>query len=64
MCSPKAVNIPKMLIPLSQIRQIYHAMLNAALENESRGCTMYIFVSNDADSLCALRIFTVSTLTK
>jgi len=35
-------------------------MLNAALEKESRGCTMYIFVSNDTDSLCALRIFTVS----
>jgi len=33
-------------------------MLNAALEKESRGCTMYIFVSNDTDSLCALRIFT------
>ena len=49
-----------MLIPLNQIRQIYHTMLNAALEKESRGCTMYIFVSNDPDSLCALRIFTVS----
>lgn len=33
-------------------------MLNSALEKESRGCTMYIFVSNDTDSLCALRIFT------
>ncbi len=49
-----------MLIPLNQIRQIYHTMLNAALEKENRGCTMYIFVSNDPDSLCALRIFTVS----
>lgn len=36
-------------------------MLNSALEKESRGCTMYIFVSNDTDSLCALRIFTVSS---
>lgn len=49
-----------MLIPLNQIRQIYHTMLSMALEKESRGCTMYIFVTNDTDSLCALRIFTVS----
>ena len=35
-------------------------MLSMALEKESRGCTMYIFVTNDTDSLCALRIFTVS----
>ncbi len=35
-------------------------MLNSALQNESRGCSMYIFVTNDTDSLCALRIFTVS----
>lgn len=33
-------------------------MLNMALEKESRGCTMYIFVTNDTDSLCASRIFT------
>lgn len=33
-------------------------MLQAALEKEQHGCTMYIFVSNDTDSLCALRIFT------
>ena len=49
-----------MLIPLNQIRQIYHTMLTMALDKESRGCTMYIFVTNDTDSLCALRIFTVS----
>ena len=49
-----------MLIPINQIRQIYHTMLNMALEKESRGCTMYIFVTNDTDSLCASRVFTVS----
>lgn len=53
-----------MLIPLTQIRQIYHTMLNMALEKEQRGCTMYIFATNDTDSLCALRIFTVSVSLK
>ena len=52
----------RMLIPLAQIRQIYHTMLNMALEKEQRGTTMYIFATNDTDSLCALKILTVSNL--
>ena len=31
-----------------------------ALEKEQRGTTMYIFATNDTDSLCALKILTVS----
>ena len=52
-----------MLIPLAQIRQLYLRMLNSTIQKERLGCTVQIFVANDTDSLCALRIFTVSTAT-
>lgn len=49
-----------MLTPLDRIKVLYAKIINDALESEKNGCTTYIFVSNDTDSLCAMRILTVS----
>jgi hypothetical protein len=49
-----------MLTPLDRIKLLYAKIIKDALESENQGCTTYIFVSNDTDSLCAMRILTVS----
>lgn len=49
-----------MLIPLHSIKQVYQHILQAALECEGQGCSIYIFVSNDVDSLASLKILSVS----
>jgi len=49
-----------MLTPLERIKHLYTKIINDALESENFGCTCFIFVSNDTDALCALRILTVS----
>jgi len=50
-----------MLIPLVNIKWVYGAIQEDALKCDGMGCTIYIFVSNDTDSLSSLKIFTVST---
>jgi hypothetical protein len=49
-----------MLTPLERIKHLYAQIIRDALETENLGCTTYIFVANDTDALCALRILTVS----
>ena len=49
-----------MLTPLDRIKVLYAKIINDAVDSEKNGCTTYIFVSNDTDSLCAMRILTVS----
>lgn len=49
-----------MLIPLHNIKQVYRHILQAALECDGLGCSIYIFVSNDTDSLTSLKILSVS----
>lgn len=51
-----------MLIPLNNLKHVYQYILSNALEFDGKGCTIYIFVSNDADSLASLKI--LSTLLK
>jgi len=47
-----------MLIPLDRIKNLYLQIIKNANESDQYGCTTYIFVSNETDSLCALRILT------
>ena len=47
-----------MLIPLHNIKHVYQHILQRALECDGLGCTIYIFVSNDTDSLASLKILT------
>ena len=49
-----------MLISLNNIKHVYHHILQNALEFDGKGCTIYILVSNDTDSLAALKILSVS----
>lgn len=49
-----------MLIPIDNFKQIYRYILQQALSCEGQGVTTYLICSNDTDSLCALRILTVS----
>ena len=51
-----------MKIPLQNIRHIYDQILQAAHECDGLGCSIYIFVSNDTDSIASLKILTVSFL--
>jgi len=51
-----------MLIPLANIKNVYQHILQSALECDGQGCTIYVFVSNDTDSLASLKILTVSPL--
>jgi len=50
-----------MLIPLHNIKVVYQHILQNALENDGLGCTIYIFVSNETDSLASFKILSVST---
>ena len=45
-----------MLIPLHNLRHIYQHILKSALELDGQGCSIFIFVSNDTDSLSSLKI--------
>lgn len=47
-----------MLIPLNDIKHVYKHILQSALQCDGLGCTIYIFVSNDCDSIASLRILT------
>lgn len=49
-----------MKIPLQNIRHIYDQILMSAHECDGLGCSIYIFVSNDTDSIASLKILTVS----
>lgn len=50
-----------MLIPLDKLRYFYDRILQNALDADLKGAnTVQIFVSNETDSLCALKIITVS----
>ena len=49
-----------MLIPLQNIKHVYAHILQSALEQDGLGCTIYIMVSNDCDSISSLKILTVS----
>ena len=43
-----------MKIPLDQIKQLYDNIVENALD--AGGVSTYIFVSNETDSLCALKV--------
>ena len=45
-----------MLIPLHNLCHIYQHILKSALELDGQGCSIFIFVSNDTDSLSSLKI--------
>ena len=51
-----------MIIPLDKLKQLYLQIVKHANESGQYGCTTFIFVSNETDSLCALRILTVRLL--
>jgi len=46
-----------MLLPLQDFRKKYEHILRVA--SRSGGCSIYIFVTNDTDSICALKTLTV-----
>ena len=48
-----------MLIPPQNLRAYYKEMIANSLNKEKQGTTIYIFVTNEADSLCALKMLTV-----
>lgn len=47
-----------MLIPVHNLKHLYQHILKTALEQDGQGCTIYIFVSNDTDSVVSLKILT------
>ena len=47
-----------MLIQIQNIKHVYAQIINSALECDGLGCTIYIFVSNEADSIASLKILT------
>lgn len=49
-----------MLIHLTNLKGVYQYILQNALEFDGKGCTIYIFVSNDTDSIASLKILAVS----
>lgn len=51
-----------MLIPLENIKHVYKKILQSALDCDGLGCSIYIFASNDTDSLSALKILMVSKI--
>ena len=48
-----------MLIPPEKLSSLYEQIIKNALGCEGQGTSIYIFVSNEADSLCALKMLTV-----
>ena len=53
----------KMLIPLDKLRTLYDAIIKNALTSEGQGTSIYIFATNETDSLCALKMLTVTPST-
>lgn len=51
-----------MLIPLDRLRTLYDRIIKNALTTEGQGNSIYIFTTNETDSLCALKMLTVSLL--
>lgn len=49
-----------MKIPLQNIRHIYDQIIQSAHECDGLGCSIFIFVSNEPDSIASLKILTVS----
>lgn len=50
-----------MLIPLDKLRSLYDQIIKNALSCEGLGTSIYIFVTNETDSLCSLKMITVSS---
>jgi hypothetical protein len=48
-----------MLLPPEKLRGLYEQIIKNALTCEGQGTSIYIFVTNEADSLCALKMLTV-----
>jgi hypothetical protein len=48
-----------MLIPPEKLSSLYEQIIKNALGCEGQGTSIYIFVSNESDSLCALKMLTV-----
>lgn len=49
-----------MLIPLDKLKFLYEQLLKNALDPTLKGAnTVQIFVSNETDSICALKMLTV-----
>ena len=53
-----------MRILLHDIKLVYQAILDSAVMQDGNGCTIYIFASNDCDSIASLKILTVSQITQ
>jgi len=51
-----------MLYSVANFKILYNYILKKALESDGLGCTIFIFVNNDCDSLASLKI--LSTLLK
>ncbi len=49
-----------MLIPRDKLRWLYDQIIKNALTCEGEGTSIYIFVSNETDSLCSLKMLTVT----
>lgn len=47
-----------MLYSVANFKVLYHYILKKALECDGLGCTIFIFVNNDCDSLASLKILT------
>ena len=45
-----------MLIPLHNLRHIYQHILKSGIELDGKGCSIFIFVSNDPDSISSLKL--------
>ena len=51
-----------MRIPKERFKILYEKILTSALLGDGQGCTLFILVSNDTDSVACLKIFTVSLI--
>ena len=54
-----------MLIPQDKLRLLYEQLLKSSLDTDIQGASgaIQIFVTNETDSLCALKMITVKLLT-
>lgn len=53
-----------MRVPKERLKILYETILKSALQCDGQGCTLFILVSNDTDSVACLKILTVSYLLK
>jgi hypothetical protein len=49
-----------MLIPPDKLRSLYDQIIKNALTCEGQGTSIYIFVANETDALCSLKMLTVN----